>query len=298
MTSPRHHLEATALKGARALLVRLPERVARAVGSGIGWCVGTILGVRRATVRRNLELAFPDRSAAWRRGVARRAWMHLGREAVAALRLSAETPEAIRARSEYEGEWTAFDRRVAEGKGVVVVTGHIGSWEIAGAAVAARGHAVDAVAVRQRNPLVDRELAESRRRLGMQVIPRHEAPRRILAALRAGRVAGIVGDQNVAFGGIFVDFMGHAASTARGAAVFALRTGAPLFAGVALALPGAEWRYRVIVHEVDVERSGDFETDVHRLTQAHTHALERVVRDHPEQYFWLHRRWKRREIGS
>lgn len=88
--------------------------------------------------------------------------------------------------------------------------------------------------------------------------------------------------------------MGRPAVTARGAAVFALRTGAPLYFGSAVSLPGSRWRYRISIEEVTIEPSGDFDEDVRRLTQAHANVLEQAVRAHPEQYFWPHKRWKER----
>jgi len=291
---PRHRVEYAAFRVVRALVTLLPERLARALGSALGWFAGTLLGIRRGVVRRNLELAFPELSQVERRRIARASWRHLGREAVATFRLASETPTSIRARTEFAEGWEAFERRAREGDGAILVTGHFGNWEIAGAGVAARGWPMDAVATRQRNPCFDRDLVESRARLGMNVVVRDEAPKRILRGLRAGRVAGIVGDQNPAVGGILVTFMGHAAPTARGAAVFALRTGAPLFAGVSVALPGPRWRYRIAMEEVSIEPSGDFDEDVRRLTQAHSAVLERAVRAHPEQYFWPHKRWRER----
>ena len=104
----------------------------------------------------------------------------------------------------------------------------------------------------------------------------------------------LVGDQNPIRGGISVDFFGHEANTARGPAVFALRSGAPVFLGLALRNPGAGPRYEVWAEEVPVERTGDLDADVRRLVQAYTTRLEEVVRRAPGQYFWLHRRWKER----
>lgn len=294
----RDRLEYGAYRTLRGLVTLLPEAVARALGSTLGWFAGRVLGIRRRIVRENLELAFPDATPAERRRIARRSWTHLGREAVATFRLAAETPESILSRIEGWEGFEALAARVAEGTGALAVTGHFGNWEMAGAAVAARGLPIDAVATTQRNPLFNRELVETRARLGMSIVPRDEAPRRVLRGLRAGHVAGIVGDQNVAVGGILVRFMGRPAVTARGAAVFALRTGAPLFVGAAVALPGTRWRYRISIEEVTIEPTGDFETDVRRLTQAHTDVLERAVRAHPEQYFWPHKRWKERRTTT
>lgn len=294
MITPRHRLEYLGFRALRALLSLLPEFAARGFGSMLGWLAGSVFGARRDVVSENLERAFPDLSEAERRRIAAASWRHLGREAVATFRLAGETPESIRGRTEFASGWDAFQKRLGEGKGAILLTGHFGNWEIAGAAVCARGHEMDAVATRQRNALFDRDLVETRGRLGMHIVVRDEAPKRLLRGLRAGRVAGIVGDQNVAVGGIPIEFMGHEAPTARGAAVFALRTGAPLYAGVAVSLPGSRWRYRINMEEVTIEPSGDFDADVHRLTQAHTKVLERAVREHPEQYFWPHKRWKQR----
>jgi KDO2-lipid IV(A) lauroyltransferase len=275
------------------VLGALPEPLALGFGELLGWIAGTVLRIRARTVRENLELAFPERDSGWRRRVARASYRHLGREGAATFRLGAATPERVRAATEVEGLERVRDA-VAAGRGVVVVTGHLGNWEIGGAAVAVRGVPVDAVALVQANPLFDRELARTRARLGMRVIARGAAPREVLRSLRAGRLAALVADQNDRRGGLFVDFLGVAAATFRGPALFALRTGAPLFLGVALRRSRHPQRYRIVLEEVRVEPSGDLERDVERLTAAHADALARWVRAAPEQYFWQHRRWKTR----
>ncbi len=153
---------------------------------------------------------------------------------------------------------------------------------------------MDVVAQRQRNPLFDADLVRNRERLGMTVIRRGEAPKRVLRALRQGRVVGIVGDQNLRRGGAFVDFFGRKASTAKGTAIFALRTGCPIFLGVARREPGFPQRYRVTLERIPFVPSGDPEADALRLTETHTRHLEAKIREAPEQYFWQHRRWKTR----
>jgi KDO2-lipid IV(A) lauroyltransferase len=162
------------------------------------------------------------------------------------------------------------------------------------AAVAARGVPVDAVVQVQRNARFDRDLTEARRNLGINVMSKQSAPRGVLASLRKGRLAALVADQNVLRAGVFVDFFGTPAATAKGPALFSLRTGAPLWAGVALREPGVRARYRVVLRPVEAELTGDAEEDVRRLTQAHTALLEAWVREAPEQYFWQHKRWKTR----
>jgi KDO2-lipid IV(A) lauroyltransferase len=150
------------------------------------------------------------------------------------------------------------------------------------------------VAQRQSNPLFDDDLNGTRNRLGMEIIERGDAPREVLRSLRAGKVVALVADQNMRTGGIFVDFFGVPAATAKGPALFALRTGAPVFLGVALRLPGGRQRYRVVMERIPVEDTGDLERDVERLTALHTARLQRFVEENPGQYFWQHRRWKTR----
>lgn len=251
-----------------------------------------MFGVRRADVDRHLALAFPDRDEAWRRRVRRACYRHLGREAVATLRLADLDPAAVRRRTDVRG-LEPVRRAVESGRGAVVVTGHLGNWEIGGAALAARGVPVTAVALRQGNPLFDRDLVAARDRLGLRVVYKKDAPGAVLGALRRGDAVALVGDQNPIRGGIPVEFFGRSANTARGPGLVALRTGAPVFLGVALRT-GTAGRYRVRIEEVPVERTGDREDDVHRIVQRYTRGLERHVREAPEQYFWQHRRWKER----
>lgn len=297
----RHRLEYAALRLVTALVRVLPERIGLGAGAVLGWVAGTVFRVRRAVVDSNLTIAFPERSKAWRARVARASYAHLGRETAALLRNAMSDPEWTRKWVERRSRladgvaedtfaWAA--ERARNGQGTVAVTGHLGNWEVGGSALALRGLPLTAVAVGQANPLVDRRLKETRHRLGIDVVGKSRAPTRVGAALDSGRVVAIVADQNARRAGVRVDFFGRSASTARGAALFAIRTGAPVILGVALREPGWPQRYRVHLERVEWTPSGDLDTDVRRLTEAHTAALERHVRAAPEQYLWQHKRWR------
>lgn len=287
--SLRHRAEYLGFRLLRGAFRLMPRSVALHLGEMVGWIAGAALGIRRRVVDANLRLAFPDRSERWRLRVARASYRHFGREAVMTFRGSSRD-ELVKV-TEIVG-LDAFGAAVAAGRGVVTVTGHLGNWEIGGAAAAARGIPVDAVALVQANPLFDRDLTEARNQLGMRMIRRGAASREVFRTLAAGRVAALVGDQNARASGVFVDFFGRPASTYRGPALFALRTGAPLFLGITIRTSRHPLRYRIVLEEVRVERSGDLEDDVRRLTAAHVAALERWVRAEPEQYFWQHQRWR------
>ncbi len=258
---------------------------------------GVVLGVRRKTVRAHLLQAFPDESEAWRRRVARDSFRHVGRESLATFLLGRMSRQDVLDRTEVVG-LEAVQAAVDSGDGAILVTGHFGNWEIAGASLAARGVPLDVVVQRQRNPLFDADINRTRERLGMTVIQRSAAPRKVLRSLRDGRAIAIVGDQNLRRGGIFVDFFGRKASTARGAAIFALRTGSPIFLAIIRRLQGYPPRYRLTLEPVAFSPSGDMEEDVLRLTEAHTRHLEEEIVRAPEQYFWQHRRWKTRPPGG
>jgi KDO2-lipid IV(A) lauroyltransferase len=278
---------------ALGILRILPEGISLRMGEALGWIVGVVLGLRRGVVRAHLRQSFPEQTEEWRRRVGRQSFRHLGRESLATFLVARMAPEEVLSRTEVLG-LEPLRKAVEQGRGAVVITAHFGNWEIAGAALALRGIPLDVVVQRQRNPLFDAEINGTRERLGMVVIPRNRAPREVLRSLRKGRAVAIVGDQNVRRGGIFVDFFGRKASTARGAAVFALRTGCPIFLGVNRNRGGYPLRYLGELKPVDFEPTGDLEEDILRLTEIYTRYLEGEIRRTPEQYFWQHRRWKTR----
>lgn len=289
----QHRLEYAAFRVLSTLLLALPERVALAVGATLGWVVGSVLRIRRKDVDAHLALAFPGARRAWRRRVARDCYVHLGREGVAMFRLASLDRDAVVARTEVVG-LDEVKAAVRAGTGALIVTGHIGNWELGAAALAARGLPFDVVAKGMANEAFEQDLVAARERLGLRVVDMGRASREVFRSLRAGHLVGLVADQNAGKNGVFVPFFGRPASTARGPALFALRTGAPIFLGLCLRVSGPGMRYRVTLRRLPVERSGDVEADIMRATGAHTTALEDAVRTVPEQYFWQHRRWKTR----
>jgi len=291
-----HRAEYALARTLEKTVATLPEGAADAVGRRIGRGVYR-MGLRRETVVENLRLAFPEKDAAWHKRTALAAYEHLGREAAAMLRLSRLDAAAIVERTVPRG-WDELDAALAERKGVLLVTGHYGNWEIAAATVAARGVPIAAIVRRQGNRLVNDRLNELRHRLGVETITQREAPSRVPRLLRRGGVVGIVGDQDARRAGIFVPFFGRPASTHRGPALFALRLGAPVFSCVARRLPGSAVRYEVAGERVPVVRTGDLEADVATLTAELAARLEAQVRLAPEQYFWFHRRWKSRPASE
>lgn len=286
-----HRLEYALVRLARFFDRLLGARLSGRLAAAAGRFAYRPLGIRSAVVEDQLRHAFPDRDPEWRQRTARAAYEHLGREGIALLRLSRLGREDVIAATHVEGI-EGLRSAVEAGTGAVLVTGHFGNWEIGGASVAARGVPLDVVARRQANPHVDRLINEARERLGMTVVRSGGATRGALRSLRAGRVVALVADQDARASGAFVPFFGRPASTHRGPAVLALRTGAPVFMGTAARRP--DGGYRVLIREVPVPAADDPEERADRLTAALAAALEEAVREEPGQYLWHHRRWKTR----
>lgn len=283
-----HRVEHAAFRAVLGVSGRLSDERAGRVGAALGR-LGYPLRIKRDVVERNLRIAFPQESADRIERIARASYEHLGRETMMMLRLAAMSREALidRTRTINEEEVRAA---VARGRGVVVVAGHLGNWEIGAAMMAARGYPVHVIAKRASNPLFYRAVLSARERLGVRVIDFQRARGQALQALRAGQIVGFAADQHAGRSGLWVPFFGRPASTYRGPALMALRTGAPVFLSIPLRM--ADGTYELTLEPVPVERTGDMDMDVLRLTETYAKRLEAAVRANPEQYVWQHRRWR------
>jgi KDO2-lipid IV(A) lauroyltransferase len=267
------------------------ERAA-ALGARVGALGYRPLGVRRRVAERQIAAAFPELDAGAVRRIARASYEHLGRIAAETALLPSLGREQVVRLFEGADGWEHVERALAAGRGLILVTGHLGNWELAGSYIAARGVALDAVARRMGNPLFDDFLTQTRLRIGMTVVYDFEAVRRTARAVQANRAVAFLVDQGVKnLASTFVPFFGRPAKTPRGPAVFALRWNVPVLFGAALRQPGG--LYRLSLEPVPVESTGDLERDVDRVVASYTATLERWVRRAPEQYFWQHRRWRR-----
>lgn len=287
----RHRLEYIFLRAVSGVCTILPEVLADRAGAALGWVVARVGRPRWGVVSEHLRTAFPDSDERWRRDVGRRSYAHLGAEAVSMFRLAGMGRAQVRARTRVTG-LDVVEKAGREGRGVIILSAHLGNWEIGGSALVARGFPLDVVVARQRNELFDRYLTRSRERLGFGIIARSEGRRGVLAALKAGRLAGILGDQDARRAGIFVDFFGRPASTARGPAVLALRSDALIVTLFAVRRRGWRPRYHVYLEPLEEDAAMGRAAKVAAMTQTYTTRIEEYVRRYPEQYFWLHKRWK------
>jgi KDO2-lipid IV(A) lauroyltransferase len=275
---------AAAIGGSRLLPDRVVRRMAVAAGR-----LGYRLGVRRNVVEHNLRIAYGERDEAWRADIARRSYAHLAAEAIATFQCAPGGQPAVLEQAWLDGADLLSDA-LDLGRGVVLLAGHLGNWELGVATITSGGFPLDAVARRQNNPLFDRAILNARNRFGIRCIDRDRATRPSLESLRSNRILTLLADQDARGAGIFVPFFGRLASTPRGPAVFKLRTDAPLFLMEPVRQPDGRLRVRVV--PVPFEPTGDAEADAYAITALYARTLERSIRTAPEQYLWQHRRWK------
>lgn len=256
---------------------------------GVGQ-VAYLVGVRKSVAIDNLRRAFPEKTEAERRGIARAAYAQLGRSLAEVLLVRRLPPSRLEELVRFEG-WDVYQRALAQGRGVVCAFGHFGNFELLSRAVARRGVKLSLI-VRNLRDAFGRWLLQGRRETGVRILPDRNSSAAALQTLRRGEVLAIAVDQNMRpRRGIFVDFFGAPACTTPAAAVYALRAGAPILAAFPVRQPGGD-------HVVHVH--GPFTTvqsghaAVVDLTQQITRALEGMVCERPDHWFWVHRRWKTR----
>jgi len=287
-----HRAEYYTMRATIGALRGLSWDAACKVGERLGALGYRPLRIRKRIVERQIAAAFPDLTRDAVVQLARESYEHLGRTFIETALLDSIGKDGLQALVESVEGWEEIEDVMAKGRGAVLVTGHIGNWELAGSYVAARGIPLDAIVRGMANPLFDAYINHTREAIGMTVVHDSDAVRRTPRSLRAGRAVAFVADQGVmGLASTFVPFFGRPAKTPRGAAVFALRFDVPVVFVVALRNPNG--RYRIIVERIEAPRTGDTDHDVDAIVARFTQHLEKWVRAVPAQYFWQHRRWKR-----
>jgi len=286
----RHLLEYLIVRLIIGVVRFMPHRLVRACGTFIGLAFYASDRAHRRVAHRNLATAFPLRSKAERRTIARAAFVHFGRLLMELLKFSTLAPADMLARVEFDGEEHAR-AAYAKGKGVLFVTGHFGYWELQALVHALR---VEPVAVLGRaldNARLNALLETIRQRTGNTVIYRKGTIRRVMRALEGGHGVAVLIDQHImGSDAIYVDFFEQPAATTSAVAALALRTGAvviPVFA-----LPVRAGHYRMIYEHPVQPPDSESESAIRDFTQRCTDVLEMYVRRNPELWLWMHRRWR------
>ena len=247
-----------------------------------------IIPIRKKVVIANLTAAFPEKTPAEILRIAHGVYRQFSQTMMELLFFPKLSGAQLLNMVEFKG-MDAIDQARAEGKGAVLVGAHFGNWELMGAALAQK-HPVSFVVGQQENTRVDDILNSFRTGKGIDIIPLKMALRGVMKALKNNGFIAILADQDAHEDGAFVPFFGRPASTPKGPAVFALRSGCPVIMGT---IVREEKRFCITFERIPAPiPSGDGEKDIMTYTAAFTATLERHTREHPDHWFWMHRRWK------
>jgi len=276
----------------------LPRSLSRGFAIGLSQMFYLLHFRLRQVGMRNLAMVFPEKSQGERARILRGVFVSLGRQLAELCQFPRYTAENVDDVVVYDG-LENYEQAYARGKGVLFLTAHFGAWELSAFAHSLHGHRVNIVMRPMDNAYLDRLLQSYRTMHGNKVVPKDDFVRGLLAAMKAGETVGILMDTNMTPPqGVFVDFFGIPACTASGLARIALRTDAAVVPGFTI-WDEALGRYRLRFDPpFRLIRTGDLEADIVANTQKFTKVIEDYVRKYPDQWLWVHRRWKTRPEGQ
>ncbi len=269
----------------------LPHRTAQLIGGILGVIFHDLVGIRRKAAIQQLLAAFPERSERWAKMTVRELYRHLGMHLAEVARIPIMTLKEIERWILIEGK-EALDRATSGDHGCLGISAHWGAWEYNGVWAASHGYKVTYVVAKQANPEIEELVDNCRRSVGIQIIKRENATREVIKALKANCILTLMLDQDGGEAGVFVPFFNRLASTFRGAAVFALKMDLPIVLVTNRRLH--DGRVVVKCELIEFTASGDRNRDVYELTAKVTAMLEEKIRKRPDEWLWLHRRWKTR----
>ena len=294
----RGWLETAALAPPWAILRALPLEHAVRLGAAAGSLVMALDRHNRPIAMRNLEIAFPDKDLDTRGAILRDTYRNFGRMAAEWVHFFDLDPGNIERHVTYAGR-EHWDQaiRLSAGRGILVLTGHFGNFELLSVGHSLHGNPIALVQRPNRNPVIDRAVAARRLRHGNLTISRKGAGREVLRLLRQNWMVAVPLDLDVRHG-IFVDFFSRKASTSDALARLAIATRAPVLPAF-MVRDGASTRHRItILPPIEAHRSADRDEALQRYTQQFTSIIEGMVRRYPDHWNWIHRRWKTRPPGE
>ena len=280
----------TILKAVFSMVSRLSLPRALALGRGLGWIYGSVIRYHRRDAFLALRRSLPEKSEKEIRQIVRRMYQNLGMNFVELCRLTAMTQEDLKNLVTMDGEEIVLEA-LKQKKGVIFLSAHLGNWDMLCSFAPRWGYPLTIITKNIKNKALNEYWMDIRQRFGLKFLPAHNSYRACLSALRKNELIGFILDQNmINTEGVFVDFFGKPACTTPGLAYMSAQSGAPVIP--AFMIREGEGRHRVKILPV-LEPPPDRKPEtILRATQEYTKIIEQVIREHPEQWIWIHRRWR------
>jgi KDO2-lipid IV(A) lauroyltransferase len=290
MISLQQHLEFLGYRIIEKLVCSIPDEKLPGMARPFAFLIYYILRIRRKVSLENLKIAFPEKSEQWRNKVAYFSYLHFSVVILEFMKIQKWSRERMREKLRF----TNIDDilpYLEKGEGVLIVSAHFGNWEYGTGYAGSREIPATVVQQNQKNQLIDKRMKDIRRKWGVEIIDTKGAVINSEKAIRKGRIVALLGDQDAGDSGIFVPFFSRLASSHHGAAVIHQRTGAPLYFVACSRVENTKIDF--IFERIDSPTdTRDHKKQVEQITALLMQHVEKTVRRFPEQYFWMHKRWK------
>lgn len=278
------------LKGLCRFLGWLPLPIALALGRGLGWFYGHVIRHRRRDAAEALRISFPEKSDSERRRILNTMYLNLGMNVVEEFRLLSMSNDYLKTHINWENDQAAKEV-LAAGKGLLVLTGHMGSWDLLCSIAPKFNYPTTIITKKIKNKTINSLWMDVRSRFGLKFVPAHNSYRQCLTALRHNEIVGFTIDQNmIDTEGVFVDFFGRPACTTPGLAFMSAQSGSAVVPVFMIRL--AHGRHMVKTCPAIPPPPDRKPETIREYTQRYTKVMEEIIRQYPDQWIWIHRRWK------
>jgi len=268
----------------------LPFKLVQRLGKLFGIFAFNFIPYRKKVALENLRKSFPEKSDKEIKKILKSAYVNLGITLFEFMKFTDLKISDLDGFVKFEN-FGVVAKALEKGKGLILMSGHFGNWELSAIATGIKiGKPLNVIVKKQRNKFVDGEINKWRCWFGNKVIPMEKAFRESLRILSEGGIVALLADQSAPKEGLYVNFLGRPASTFAGPAIMSIRTGAPIVMG--FAIREGNYGYRIVFEKIDFIPSENEDEDIIKLTQLHTSMLEKYIRLYPDHWLWFHRRWK------
>jgi KDO2-lipid IV(A) lauroyltransferase len=290
MITFQNRLEFLGYRLIEKLICSLPDHTLSSFAKPFAFLLFYIIRIRRQVTLDNLDIAFPEKSPVWKKKTAYNSYLHFLIMIMEFMKMQKWSLSKLHSKFRL----VEMDKLLAElqkGKGAILVSGHFGNWEVAMGYLHYCQIKSTAIQQNQQNELLNLHMKTLRQQWGIEIVDTRDAVKNCEIALEKGRIVALLGDQDAGHRGVFVPFFSRPASTHIGAAVLHLRSGSPLF--IATCNRVARRQFDFCFHPIhELKDATVSDENIHYLISQLMSELEKVIRKYPEQYFWMHKRWK------